>query len=128
MGTLMGALMGILLIVGGAHPSNATTKEQGYIAHSKARFLILDKITERTKTVSISLGKPFRVADLTIIVSHCRQRPPSLEGEAKNEYAAYVEAYFEEYAEAFKGWIFSQRPALRQLPHEQITLKLLECL
>ena len=108
-------------------PDPSETRSTGFIAHNNVSLRVLDKITDRSQIIRSPISQPVEIAELAITATHCHQRPPPLRGTTAEEFAAYIEAKGEAGLIIFKGWIFSKMPSINPLPHNQISLRLLEC-
>lgn len=102
----------------------------------------LDKITARTATVTIPVGKPQAVGPLFLDVKSCQKTPPSETPEA----AAFLQVWeakpipktkqqIKEEAQSggasqwvFSGWMFASSPALSSMNHPIYDVWLKDCI
>ena len=85
-----------------------------------AEFLVLDKITARSKRIKINNGEVASFGTLYVRLRHCEASPPeALMPEAK----ALIEVYEKPpggdgaLKQIFNGWLFASSPAVNSLEH-----------
>ena len=87
----------------------------------------VDKITGRTQTNQIEIGKPVQIHNIRITAQRCLKKPP----EEPPENAAFLLIEEEEnnvYRVVFNGWMFSSNPAISSLEHPVFDIWVLDCL
>lgn len=87
----------------------------------------LDKVTARTRTFEIPVGRQFDFGALTIAVRACRARPPLEPADA----AAFLQIVEQKQGEPmiprFSGWMFSSSPSLSALEHPVYDIWVVGC-
>lgn len=87
----------------------------------------VDKITGRTHTNQIEIGKPVQIHNIRITAQRCLKKPP----EETPENAAFLlieEEKNHAYQVIFNGWMFSSNPAISSLEHPVFDVWVLDCL
>ena len=88
----------------------------------------VDKITGRTQTLEIPVGKTVQMGDLQITLERCLKKPP----EETPENAAFllVEEKNKDHDSdvVFNGWMFSSNPAISAMDHPIWDIWVLDCL
>ena len=92
-----------------------------------AELALLDKVTARTRTVSVPVGDRTEFGTVTVAVARCLRRPPEEPAEA----AAWITVTDARAAQgagpAFRGWMFATSPALNPLQHPVYDVRVLAC-
>lgn len=84
----------------------------------------LDKVTARTRTVTLPIGKPSAIGPIFVDVKTCQKTPPTEQPEA----AAFIQVWEAKPKSAqngnqpesqwvFSGWMFASSPALSAMNH-----------
>ena len=88
----------------------------------------VDKITGRTNTGTVPVGKPTTLRNLRITPLRCLKKPP----EETPEDAAFLlieeETKDHNFNVIFNGWMFSSDPALSAMEHPIFDIWVLECI
>jgi hypothetical protein len=92
-----------------------------------ARLRTLDKITARTSTMTLGVGKSAAFGSLTITLRACKENPPTEAPES----AAFIEVQEVKGEQApvmvFSGWMFASSPALSAMEHPVYDVWVLGC-
>jgi len=92
-----------------------------------ARLRLLDKITARTSTMTLDVGKSADFGGLRITLRACRENPPTETPES----AAFIEAEEtrpdDSVVPVFSGWMFASSPALSAMEHPIYDVVVLGC-
>ena len=103
-----------------------------WIESQTAELQLLDKITARISTKSVSVGGGTEFGTLKLRVHYCAYRPP----EEPPENVAFIMIFDNGYAEEklkkaqkalFSGWMFASSPAISGLEHPVYDVTLLSC-
>lgn len=95
----------------------------------------LDKVTARTETVTLPIGKPSAVGPVFAEVKTCQKTPPTEQPEA----AAFIQVWEAKPKAArqdgesesqwvFSGWMFASSPALSAMDHPIYDVWLKDCI
>lgn len=110
---------------GGATP--APLSGPAWIAAETADLALLDKVTARTRMVSLAVGGRTEFGTLTIAVSRCMRRPPEEPAEAAAWITVADSRAGQGAAPVFGGWMFATSPALNPLQHPVYDVRVLAC-
>ena len=131
-------LFRVFLIMGVLMVQNNTAIASSWIESQTAELQLLDKITARISTKSVSVGGGTEFGTLELRVHYCAYRPP----EEPPENVAFIMIFDNGYAEKkpkeaqkaqkaqkalFSGWMFASSPAISGLEHPVYDVTLLSC-
>ena len=126
------SLSTLLLFMGLFIVQNNRTIASSWIESQTAELQLLDKITARISTKSVSVGGGAEFGTLELKVHYCAYRPP----EEPPENVAFIMIFDNGYAEEktknpqkalFSGWMFASSPAISGLEHPVYDVTLLSC-
>ena len=126
------SLSTLLLFMGLFIVQNNTAIASSWIESQTAELQLLDKITARISTKSVSVGGGTEFGTLKLRVHYCAYRPP----EEPPENVAFIMIFDNGYAEEkskkaqkalFSGWMFASSPAISGLEHPVYDVTLLSC-
>ena len=113
--------------------SSAKQEESGedkrinWFDYKTAELRALNKITGRTRSFSMAVGKTRQFGDIYIRLRACREPPPI----EKRESAAFLQVWeigrAGESQWVFSGWMFASSPALSSMDHPVYDVWLLDC-
>ena len=97
--------------------------------YPEAELRALDKVTARTTTFKVKVGKPAKFGKVYMKVQACR-KPPAIE---KVESSAFIQVWekppgAEKSKWVFSGWMFASSPSLSAMDHPIYDVWLLDCL
>ena len=131
-------LFRVFLIMGVLMVQNNKAIASSWIESQTAELQLLDKITARISTKSVSVGGGTEFGTLELRVHYCAYRPP----EEPPENVAFIMIFDNGYAEKkpkeaqkaqkaqkalFSGWMFASSPAISGLEHPVYDVTLLSC-
>ena len=125
-------LFTVLLFMGLSIVPNNRAIASSWIESQTAELQLLDKITARISTKSVSVGGGTEFGTLKLRVHYCAYRPP----EEPPENVAFIMIFDNGYAEEkpkkaqkalFSGWMFASSPAISGLEHPVYDVTLLSC-
>ena len=126
------SLSTLLLFMGLFIVQNNRAIASSWIESQTAELQLLDKITARISTKSVSVGGGTEFGTLKLRVHYCAYRPP----EEPPENVAFIMIFDNGYAEEklkkaqkalFSGWMFASSPAISGLEHPVYDVTLLSC-
>ena len=126
------SLSTLLLFIGLFIVQNNRAIASSWIESQTAELQLLDKITARISTKSVSVGGGTEFGTLKLRVHYCAYRPP----EEPPENVAFIMIFDNGYAEEkpkkaqkalFSGWMFASSPAISGLEHPVYDVTLLSC-
>ena len=123
------SLSTLLLFMGLFIVQNNRAIASSWIESQTAELQLLDKITARISTKSVSVGGGTEFGTLKLRVHYCAYRPP----EEPPENVAFIMIFDNGYAEdkpkkaVFSGWMFASSPAISGLEHPVYDVTLLSC-
>ena len=129
---LIVSLSTLLLFMGLFIVQNNRAIASSWIESQTAELQLLDKITARISTKSVSVGGGTEFGTLKLRVHYCAYRPP----EEPPENVAFIMIFDYGYAEEkpkkaqkalFSGWMFASSPAISGLEHPVYDVTLLSC-
>ena len=95
--------------------------------YQSADLRALNKITGRTRSFSMAVGKSRKFGDIYVRLRACREPPPI----EKRESAAFLQVWETgrsgESQWVFSGWMFASSPALSSMDHPVYDVWLLDC-
>ncbi len=102
--------------------------EESMESYPAVRLRALDKITARTVSFEVEVGKTVKFGDIYIRPQTCKEPPPIEEPES----SAFLQIWEQpENAEAkwiFSGWMFASSPALSAMDHPVYDVWVLDCI
>ena len=122
----------LLLLMGFFIVQNNRVIASSWIESQTAELQLLDKITARISTKSVSVGGGTEFGTLELRVHYCAYRPP----EEPPENVAFIMIFDNGYVEEkpkkaqkalFSGWMFASSPAISGLEHPVYDVTLLSC-
>ena len=125
-------LFRVFLIMGVLMVQNNKAIASSWIESQTAELQLLDKITARISTKSVSVDGGTEFGTLELRVHYCAYRPP----EEPPENVAFIMIFDNGYAEKkpkeaqkalFSGWMFASSPAISGLEHPVYDVTLLSC-
>ena len=126
------SLSTLLLFMGLFIVQNNRAIASSWIESQTAELQLLDKITARISTKSVSVGGGTEFGTLKLRVHYCAYRPP----EEPPENVAFIMIFDNGYAKEkskkvqkalFSGWMFASSPAISGLEHPVYDVTLLSC-
>ena len=126
------SLSTLLLFMGLFIVQNNRALASSWIESQTAELQLLDKITARISTKSVSVGGSTEFGTLKLRVHYCAYRPP----EEPPENVAFIMIFDNGYVEEkpkkaqkalFSGWMFASSPAISGLEHPVYDVTLLSC-
>jgi hypothetical protein len=98
-----------------------------WFEYKVAELRALNKITGRTRTFRMAVGKSRKFGDIYVRLRACREPPPI----EKRESAAFLQVWERgtsgESQWVFSGWMFASSPALSSMDHPVYDVWLLDC-
>lgn len=92
-----------------------------------ARLRTLDKITARTSTLTLGVGKTATIGAMRVTLRACKDNPPT----EATESAAFLEVEEvkpdDRAVPVFSGWMFSSSPGLSAMEHPVYDVWVLGC-
>jgi hypothetical protein len=102
--------------------------EESMESYPAVRLRALDKITARTVSFEVEVGKTVKFGDIYIRPQTCKEPPPIEEPES----SAFLQIWEQpEEANAkwiFSGWMFASSPALSAMDHPVYDVWVLDCI
>lgn len=102
--------------------------EESMESYPAVRLRALDKITARTVSFEVEVGKTVKFGDIYIRPQTCKEPPPIEEPES----SAFLQIWEQpEEASAkwiFSGWMFASSPALSAMDHPVYDVWVLDCI
>ena len=123
------SLSTLLLFMGLFIVQNNRAIASSWIESQTAELQLLDKITARISTKSVSVGGGTEFGTLKLRVHYCAYRPP----EEPPENVAFIMIFDNGYTDKkpqkaiFSGWMFASSPAVSGLEHPVYDVTLLSC-
>ena len=106
----------------------AAESEESMESYPAVRLRALDKITARTVSFEVEVGKTVKFGDIYIRPQTCKEPPPIEEPES----SAFLQIWEQpEEANAkwiFSGWMFASSPALSAMDHPVYDVWVLDCI
>lgn len=96
------------------------------VATKKAVLMGLDKVSGRTRTFTVEVGKSERFSELEIHVEACF-RAPDEEAPENKAFLKIEEKEARKNKTVFSGWMFSSSPSISAMDHNVYDIWIIRC-
>ncbi|NQY82940.1 MAG: DUF2155 domain-containing protein [Alphaproteobacteria bacterium] len=131
---LRALILGCVLLYAMPNALGREVTAADYLERASARLAVLDKITARVKTLTVTVGEVGHSGRLRLGLVRCAETPPELTPEAV-AYVTLAEVLGDEVESdgsgatpLFAGWIFASSPGLSAVEHPVYDVWLIDCL
>ncbi len=92
-----------------------------------AMLQALDKVTGRSRRLTVHVGQAGTFGTLSILVDTCRKAPPEDQPEAA-AFLKITDGKSDPPVVAFSGWMFASSPALSAMDHPVYDISVVDCI
>lgn len=94
----------------------------------KVQVRILDKITAKSRTFDLNIGKTVAYGSLRLRPMACKKAPPIEEPESVSFLQVWEKMHEGSDEWVFSGWMFASSPSLSAMEHPVYDVWILDCL